>query len=272
MAWSCSSMALQLHPHCRASLFTFNFPANPGAQHAALLPPVKNALHFRCKRVQSLSLRASAPYKSAFTPSTLLRPRSPFGIRRMVTTDKWNVAVVRSGQSVDEGKGAGVAGNDDIVFSATVAEIEGEQVADNSGGMEGPAYLTVEEIEVDGSESGPPELLLNEIVEADMDVEGSGRPHQLFSSVIRILSGVPKEEESSFQNSTSRKNTKLWRNPLRILDGSTPLATDSFRRKIADGFRRAQDDLFAVSIRPHLQHACAVENLISLQDYLEAHG
>jgi hypothetical protein len=89
---------------------------------------------------------------------------------------------------------------------------------------------------------------------------GSSLMRQFASSIVRTLSGMPHATtaaaESKRNNENMEQRVKLWWNPLRMLDGGSPSATEPIRRKIADGIHRAEEDFLAVclsvcAINPH---------------------
>ncbi|CAK9222361.1 unnamed protein product [Sphagnum troendelagicum] len=58
---------------------------------------------------------------------------------------------------------------------------------------------------------------------------------------------VEMEAESKRNNKNMEQRVKLWWNPLRMLDGGSPSATEPIRRRIADGIHRAEEDFLAFS-------------------------
>ncbi len=81
---------------------------------------------------------------------------------------------------------------------------------------------------------------------------GSSLMRQFVSSIVRTLSGMPHATTDAAESKRNNKNmeqrVKLWWNPLRMLDGGSPSATEPIRRKIADGIHRAEEDFLAVCL------------------------
>ncbi len=69
---------------------------------------------------------------------------------------------------------------------------------------------------------------------------------KLVSSSVRFLSGVPQKKTGA---ESKRRKRKLRWHPLRLLDGSSPSATEPLRRRVVDGLHRAEEDFMAVCLR-----------------------
>ncbi len=81
---------------------------------------------------------------------------------------------------------------------------------------------------------------------------GSSPMRQFVSSFVGTVSGMPHATTDAAESKRNNKNVeqrvKLWWNPLRMLDGGSPSATEPIRRRIADGIHRAEEDFMAVCL------------------------
>jgi hypothetical protein len=83
---------------------------------------------------------------------------------------------------------------------------------------------------------------------------------KLMSSSVRFLSGVPQKKTGG---ESKRRNRKLRWHPLRLLDGSSPSATEPLRRRVVDALHRAEEDFMAVCIRNFLTSStCRIFSLV----------
>lgn len=264
MAYStCSGMVLHLNLHGGTYASAVNSSSSSvGRQEYHLLPgytlPGRCSVQFRLNQGRALlSLRYSQPYRSAFLSERLLIERRPSLRCALSSRNQRRPCIVRA---IDKSKelNEGLAHSDDLIFVASdddeiLVKSEARGSSEHSDLEEAPAALTVEEIEVPALAEFSEPVSLIEAVQSDTDegyysVRSPPKLVQLVKSAIRYLSGAPKKKDFAIQKFNSGNIEKLRWNPLQIFGATRPSATDSLRRKIVDGLRRAEDDFFAVCI------------------------
>lgn len=258
---TCSGMVRNLNLHGGTCASAMNLSSISGKQEYHLLPgytlPGRSSVQFRLKQGHALlSLRYSQRYRSGFLSERLLIERRPSLRCALSSRNQRRPCIVRA---IDKSKelNEGSAHSDDVNFVARDDEVlvksEARGSSEHLDIEEAPAALTVEEIEVPGLAEFSEHVSLIEAVQDDTDegyysVRKPPKLVQLVKSAIRHISGAPRKEDVVIQKSNSGNIEKLRWNPLQIFGATRTSATDSLRRKIVDGLRRAEDDFFAVCI------------------------
>jgi hypothetical protein len=123
--------------------------------------------------------------------------------------------------------------------------VQTNKLLENSLDVQTPSLLELDEADASPLESFPEFADQEKLVNlADSSPDTSFR--KLVSSSVRFLSGVPQKKTGA---ESKRRKRKLRWHPLRLLDGTTPSATEPLRRRVVDGLHRAEEDFMAVCIR-----------------------
>jgi hypothetical protein len=122
--------------------------------------------------------------------------------------------------------------------------VQTNKLLENLLDVQTPAsLLELDEVDVSPLESFPEFADQEKLVHlADSSPDTSFR--KLVSSIVRFLSGVPQKKTGA---ESKRRKRKLRWNPIRLLDGSSPSATEPLRRRVVDGLHRAEEDFMAFS-------------------------